>query len=152
MGAITQTYGTAGQSLTVTGLSTLANGSYAKSADIAVGTAEDVLVTLSITPGTTTGNKQAGVWFAASQDGTAFDGGGSNGDTLAANNQGQWRRLGWIPLLTASEAVQVTYSLKGDAMRGGLLPPHGRIIILNDSGAAFAAGAVTTQTINRSVA
>ena len=115
-------------SLTISGLNSLASGSKATSNEINVTTNDplDVLVELTIDPGTTTGNKQAVVFAVSTLDGTNYSDG---------TNNGNMRLLGVISLpdtnIVRSAAMGVA------AAFGGALPPRFKVVVLNDSGAAF---------------
>lgn len=94
----------------------------------------DCLVELSVTPGTVAGNKQAVLFAQVSLDGTNFSSGPSSGTN--ATDEPNLVYIGMLPLATAAGPQRRTFSL---AMpNGGVLPYATKLIVKNDSGAAFA--------------
>jgi hypothetical protein len=91
----------------------------------------DVLIEVTVSPGTTTGNKQAVVFAQSSLDGTNF----TTWTTNVADEPDLYQ-VGVVPLNTASTVQTKTFSLA--AAFGGKLPYASKIIIKNDSGASFA--------------
>lgn len=94
----------------------------------------DTLVELSVTPGTVTGNKQAVLFAQASLDGTVFSTGPSSGTTNT--DEPNLVLIGVLPLVTNSVVQRRIFSLA--SAFGGVLPYATRLILKNDSGAAFA--------------
>lgn len=115
-------------SLTISGLDSLASGSKATSNEINVTTNDplDVLVELMLDPGTTSGNKQAVVYAVSTLDGTNYS---------DSTNDDNMRLLGVMALpdtnIVRSAAMSVALAF------GGTLPPRFKVVVLNDSGAAF---------------
>lgn len=137
--------------LTVTGLGTLAAGTYAVSASYNCTTNQplDLLAELSITPnGTTTGNQQAVLFAQASLDGTTWQSGPTSGTTTT--DEGNLKFLGAVPLKTASGAQVDPFSVA--AAYGGVLPPYIRFVIKNDCGVAFSAGTLRAAEVSATVA
>jgi hypothetical protein len=95
----------------------------------------DCLVELSITPGTVAGNKQAILYAQASLDGTNFSSGPVSG--AVATDEANLIFVGTLPLGTNATLQSKVFSLA--AAFGGVLPFATRLIVKNDSGAAFAA-------------
>lgn len=135
--------------VTVTGLSTLASATYVASNSINNTTNGplDILVEVSLTPGTVAGNKQALIFAKGSLDGTNWQSGPESGTTTTSEPDLTY--LGCIPL--GVNATQQTRILPVAGSFGGILPPYIKIIIKNDSGAAFTAGTVYVSEISGSV-
>lgn len=118
----------AAQALTVTGLNSLASNGMAVSNEINVTTNDplDVLVEVALDPGAAAGNMQAVVYAVSSLDGTNF------GDTT---NRANMKLLGVIRLPDTnpvrSNAMSIAQAF------GGTLPPRFKVVVWNDSGAAF---------------
>jgi hypothetical protein len=102
----------------------------------------DCFVELAITPGTVSGNKQAVLYAQASLDGTNFGTGPASGAT--ATDEANLVFVGTLPLGTNAALQRKTFSLA--AAFGGVLPFATRLIVKNDSGAAFAASGHDTYT------
>lgn len=131
--------------LTFTALPTLASATYGTSSakDNTTNQPVDLLVELSITPGTVAGNKQALLYALASLDGTNFQTGAN------ATDQAAMTFIGALPLPSASTKQT---KLFGVALAyGGSLPPFQQFVVLNDSGAAFTAGTIFISEINPTV-
>lgn len=140
MATVKQTVGTK-TARTVTGLGTLANSAYATSVTIdnTVSQPSDLLVELTATPGTVSGNKQAVIFAIASLDGTNFQSGANAADEAVMT------LIGVLSL--ASNATSQTKPFSVAASFGGILPPYLRIVIKNESGAAFSSGSISTADI-----
>jgi hypothetical protein len=108
----------------------------------------DNLVEVAITPGTTTGNKQAVIFAKASIDNSVFSSGPESGTT--ATDEGDLFLVGVLPLNTAAGAQVKQFPIA--AAFGGVLPPFYKIIIKNDSGAAFSAVSVNAAEVSSTVA
>jgi hypothetical protein len=131
--------------VTVGGLATLANGAYATS-NAANNTANqplDLLVELSITPGTVAGNKQALLFALASLDGANYQTGAN------ATDEGDMTFVGALPLNSNAAAQTKVFSTA--AAFGGVLPPYVKYVVKNDSGAAFTAGTINTAEVSATV-
>jgi hypothetical protein len=126
--------------LTVTGLSTLASATYCVSNTITLSTNDplEVLIDVTVTPGTVTGNKQLVVFAQASIDGTNFSSGPTAG--LTTTDEPNLYYVGSLPLNTNSTAQRKTFALS--PAYGGTLPVASKLVFKNDSGAAFTAGSV----------
>ena len=131
--------------LTVTGLSSLASGNYCVSNTITFSTNDplEVLIDVTVTPGTVSGNKQLVVFAQASIDGTNFSTGPTSG-TLTTDEADLYY-VGTVPLNTNSTAQRKIFALS--PAYGGTLPLAGKIVFKNDSGNAFTAGSVQTAEV-----
>lgn len=131
--------------LTFTALPTLGSGVYGRSStkDNTANQPVDLLVELSVTPGTVSGNKQALLYGLASLDGTNFQTGAN------ANDNSVMTLIGALPLPSA--AVKQTKMFSVALAYGGVLPPYQDFVVFNDSGAAFSAGTLFISEINPTV-
>lgn len=143
MTAQTTTIGTR-TALTVTGLSALANVTYVASNaldlhNITSGSKAplDVIIEVELTPGTVSGNKLAKVFVITSMDGTNYSTGPTSSTTTT--DEQNLERLGTVPLNTNTTLQRRAFSLLRDL---GFIPYALKVVIFNDSGAAFSAGAV----------
>lgn len=145
MATVKQVVGTR-TALTVTGLSTLTNGSYATSnaKDNTTNQPLDVLVELSVTPGTVAGNKQALLFAIASLDNSNYQTGANSTD------EADMTFIGSLPLNSSSTAQMKVFSTA--LAYGGSLPPYVKYVVKNDSGAAFTAGTINTAEVSATVA
>lgn len=136
MGAITQIVG-ARTSLTTTALNSLGNGTYVSAGTLNHTTNDplDVIIEVTVTPGTVSGNKQVVVFAKGSLDGTNFESGPESGATTT--DEPNLTFVGTVPCNTNSTAQTGMFSLA--AAFAGALPQQTKIIIKNDSGAALAA-------------
>lgn len=127
--------------LTSASLPTLASGGYATSAtkDNTGNYPVDLLVELSVTPGTVGGNKQAVLFSIASLDNTNFQTGANLTDEPVMT------LLGILPL--NSNGTKQTKQFSVASGYGGVLPPYIQFVVKNDSGATFTAGTIFTQEI-----
>jgi hypothetical protein len=130
-------------SLTISGLSTLAAGTYAVSSAIDLSAVDplDVLIDITVTPGTVTGNKQLVVFAKVSIDNTNWTSGPESGTTTT--DEPNLLFIGALPLNTNSTAQRGTYSI---ANAVGYIPPYLKIVVKNDSGVAFTAGSCQYAT------
>lgn len=139
--AITPTVGTRA-SVTVTSLSTLANGSYATSNAITPNTNKpvDVIIELEATPGTVAAPKQAALWILPSMDGTNYaTGGTSTADDIVPVP------LGVMKLPSNTTQQRKAFSVF-DAL--GFIPYSFKVAIKNDSGSTFSAAALYATEIS----
>ncbi|HOW49331.1 MAG TPA: hypothetical protein P5024_11470 [Burkholderiaceae bacterium] len=133
----------AASSLTITGLATLAAATYAVSGAIDLSAVDplDLLVGITVTPGTVSGNKQLLVFAKASLDGTNYTTGPESGSS--AVDEPNLYLLGALPLNTNTTAQRGVFSV---ASALGYVPPYLKIVVRNDSGAAFTAGSAQYAT------
>ncbi len=124
-------YQVSAQSLTVTGLTTLANGSSATSASVdnTASLFADVLLEIVFTTGTVSATGTVEVWAKGSIDSTDFD--DDVNDRLVAQ----------IGLSGTSSQTRKRVASIASAF-GGTLPPFWQIRIRNATGAALTAGTV----------
>lgn len=136
MATIKQIVGTR-TSLTTSALNSLASATFVNAGTITHNTNQplDVLVEVTATPGTVSGNKQLVVFAKVSLDGTNYSTGPESGTTTT--DEPDLYYVGTVPLNTSSAVQTKTFSLA--ASLGGMLPYASKIIIKNDSGAALAA-------------
>ncbi len=136
MATIKQIVGTR-TSLTTSALNSLASATFVSAGTITHNTNQplDVLVEVTTTPGTVSGNKQLVVFAKVSLDGTNYSTGPESGTTTT--DEPDLYYVGTVPLNTSSAVQTKTFSLA--ASLGGMLPYASKIIIKNDSGAALAA-------------
>lgn len=104
----------------------------------------DVLVELSATPGTVSGNKQLVLFAQASLDGTNFGTGPTSGTTTT--DETDLHFVGTLPLNTNSTLQRKVFSLA--AVFGGALPYATKLIAKNDSGAALASSGNDCYTMD----
>jgi hypothetical protein len=133
----------AASSLTITGLGSLASATYAVSSalDLTAVDPLDVLVDITVTPGTVSGNKQLLVFVKVSLDGTNYTTGPESGST--ATDEPNLYLIGALPLNTNSTAQRGVFSV---AAALGYVPPYLKVVVRNDSGAALTAGSCQTAT------
>jgi hypothetical protein len=133
----------AASSLTITGLGSLASAAYAVSSALDLSAVDplDVLVDITVTPGTVSGNKQLLVFVKASLDGTNYTTGPESGTT--ATDEPNLYLIGALPLNTNSTAQRGAFSV---AAALGYVPPYLKVVVKNDSGAAFSAGSCQYAT------
>lgn len=139
-------------SLTTSALNSLASATFVSAGTITHNTNQplDVMVEVTATPGTVSGNKQLVVFAKISLDGTNFTSGPESGTTTT--DEPDLFFVGTVPLNTNSTAQTKTFSLA--AALGGVLPYASKIIVKNDSGAALNAsgGSVYYSEISATVA
>lgn len=133
-GDVTQKFGAAA-ALTFTTLNSLANAGFAASNGVTVNgnLALDALVEIVIADNSETGNKQANVFVVTSVDGTNF------GSSDAASRM---VRIGTIDMTGTGPFRSQVMSI---AAALGSLPYAFKIVVQNDSGAAFAASGNSGQ-------
>jgi hypothetical protein len=103
----------------------------------------DLLVELTITPGTVAGNKQAILYALSSLDGTTFETGTNSTDN------GVMTLIGVLPLPSNATAQTKLFSVAG--RYGGVLPPYQKFVVYNDSGAAFSSGSINVSEVSSTV-
>ena len=136
MADITSLVGTRTE-LTTSALNSLASANYVVAGTINHTTNDplDVLVEVSVTPGTVSGNKQVLLFAKPSLDGTNFGTGPESGTT--ATDEPNLVFVGALPCGTNATLQRGVFSLA--AAFGGVLPQQTKIVIKNDTGAALAA-------------
>lgn len=134
----------ASTSLTVSGLSTLASGSYATSNayDATANKPIDLLIELAVTTGTTSGNKQAMLFLVTSADGTNYSDSANDANMIA---------LGGMTTPNATTAYR-SKEFSVAAACGGVVPNHCKVVVKNDGGGTYTAGAVLYREITATVA
>lgn len=139
-------------SLTTSALNSLASATFVSAGTITHNTNQplDVLVEVTATPGTVSGNKQLLVYAKASLDGSNQTTGPETG--TAVTDEPNLYYVGTLPLNTNSTTQTKVFSLA--AAYGGLLPYASEIVVRNDSGAALNAsgGSVYYSEISATVA
>lgn len=130
-------------SLTISGLSTLASATYAVSSAVDLSTADplDVLIDITVTPGTVSGNKQLLIFAKISLDNTNWTTGPESGST--ATDEPNLYPIGALALNTNTTAQRGVYSVVSAL---GYIPPYLKIVVKNDSGVAFTAGSCQYST------
>lgn len=150
MATVKQVVGTR-TALTTSALNSLASATFVSAGTITHNTNQplDVLVEVTATPGTVSGNKQLVVFAKVSLDGTNYSTGPESGTTTT--DEPDLFFVGTVPLNTNSTAQTKTFSLAGAL--GGVLPYASKIIVKNDSGAALNAsgGSVYYSEISATV-
>jgi len=151
MATIKQVVGTR-TALTTTALDSLASATFVSAGTITHNTNQpiDVLLEVTATPGTVSGNKQLLVYAKASLDGSNQTTGPETG--TAVTDEPNLYYVGTLPLNTNSTTQTKMFSLA--AAYGGLLPYASEIVVRNDSGAALNAsgGSVYYSEISATVA
>lgn len=117
-------------------LNSLASATYVAIGTIAHATNDplDCKVEIKITPGTVSGNKQAVIFAQASLDGTNFETGPTSGTTTT--DEPNLRFIGVLPLNSNSTVQTGIFDLSA-AYPSGSLPHSTKLVVKNDSGAAF---------------
>lgn len=149
MATIKQVVG-ARTALTVTGLGTLASGTYVTSAAYTANINQplDVIVEVDVaTTNTPAGNKQLAVFVKESLDGTNFRSGPGSGNTTT--DEPNLRFLGTIPMNRVATTQIGTFSV---AQALGYCPYAFKVILKNDLGVALTSGTVYTSEISSTVA
>ena len=137
-------------SLTVTGLSTLASGTYVSSSAYPANTNQplDVIVEVDVaTTNTPTGNKQVMVFVQESLDGTNFRSGPTSGTTTT--DEPNLKFLGSVPMNSVTTSQIGTFSILREL---GYCPYALKVVLKNDLGVALTSGAVYTSEISSTVA
>lgn len=148
MATVKQSVGTR-TSLTVTGLSTLASGTYVASGIYTANTNQplDVIVELDVaTTNTPAGNRQVVVYIQESLDGTNFRSGPTSGTTTTDELNLQY--LGRIPMNSTTTTQVATFSV---AQVLGYCPYAFKVIIKNDLGVSLTSGSVFTSEISSTI-
>lgn len=118
-------------SLTISGLNSLASNGIAISDAInfedLTPDCLDVLVEFVIDPGTTAGNRKAGVFLITSLDGTNYSDNTNTSNMIWVGDIG-------LPDTTALRSPSMSLFA---ALRGGFLPAKGKIAVWNDTSVAF---------------
>ena len=139
-------------SLTTSALDSLASATFVSAGTITHNTNQplDVLLEVTATPGTVSGNKQLLVYAKASLDGSNQTTGPETG--TAVTDEPNLYYVGTLPLNTNSTTQTRIFSLA--AAYGGMLPYASEIVLRNDSGAALNAsgGSVYYSEISATVA
>lgn len=151
MATVKQVVGTR-TSLTTSALNSLASATFVSAGTITHNTNQpvDVLIEVTATPGTVSGNKQLLVYAKASLDGTNQTTGPETGTTVT--DEPNLYFVGALPLNTSSTPQTRVFALA--AAYGGVLPYASEIVLRNDSGAALNAsgGSVYYSEISATVA
>lgn len=134
MATITAVPGTK-TTLTSTALNSLASANYVSAGDIDLTSVDplDVLVEVEATPGTVASRKQLLVFAKISLDGTNWSTGPQSGST--ETDEPDLYPLGPLPLNTNSTLQRKVFSVMSAL---GFIPPHLRIVVKNETGAALA--------------
>jgi hypothetical protein len=121
-------------------LTSLASATYGASSAVdlhnIVGSATapaEFVVEVEITPGTVSGNKQAKIFAQVSMDGTNYSTGPTSGTTTT--DEPDLFPIGILPLNTNSTLQRKAFPLVAAL---GFVPYAVKLVVLNDSGAAFA--------------
>jgi hypothetical protein len=136
--------------LTTTALDNLASATYVSAGTITVASSSktplDMLIEVTVTPGTVASNKQVLVFVKESLDGTNFSSGPESGTT--ATDEPNLVFLGAIPCNTNATQQRGVFALAGAC--GGVLPFAARVIVKNETGVALAAtgNSVYYQTVD----
>ncbi len=122
--------------LTTSALNSLASATYASAGtiDLSADDPLDLILEVTVTPGTVAGNKQLLIFARPSLDGSHYGSGPASGTT--ATDEPNLRYIGALPLNTNAAQQRGFFSL---ASALGYIPPHVEIVVKNDSGAALAA-------------
>ena len=151
MATVKQVVGTR-TALTTSALNSLASAAFVSAGTITHNTNQpiDVLIEVTATPGTVSGNKQLLVYAKASLDGTNQTTGPETGTTVT--DEPNLYFVGALPLNTSSTTQTRVFALA--AAYGGVLPYASEIVLRNDSGAALNAsgGSVYYSEISATVA
>ena len=133
MATVKQVVGTR-TSLTTSALNSLASATFVSAGTITHNTNQpiDVLIEVTATPGTVSGNKQLLVYAKASLDGTNQTTGPETGTTVT--DEPNLYYVGTLPLNTNSTTQTKVFSLA--AAYGGLLPYASEIVVRNESDVA----------------
>lgn len=132
-------------------LSSLANNTFVKSTndlDFAAVDPLDVLVELSVTVGTTSGNRQVILYAKSSLDGTNYTSGPESGST--ATEETNLTFIGALPCNVNNGSYRGIFSVA--SAFGGFIPPYLRFIVKNETGAALTAGTLDYSIVTGEVA
>ena len=133
-------------SVTVTGLSTLANVTYVAGSAVTHNTNKpfDYVYEVNVaTTGTVAGNKQVKVFIQASLDGTNFTSGPTSGTTTT--DEPDLIFMGTIPMGTSTNTHSEQFSVR---QRLGYIPHSSKIVIFNDCNVALTSGTVFGSEIS----
>lgn len=121
-------------SFTIT-LNSLANVTYVASSAVDLTALDplDLIVQVEVTPGTVSGNKQAKIFLVFSVDGSNYTTGPTSGTTVT--DEPNLYQIGTLPLGTNAGLQRGAWSVVD---RLGFVPPFVKLVVFNDSGAAFA--------------
>lgn len=135
--------------LTVTGLGTLANATYAVSAvkDNTANQPLDLLVELSVTVGTVATPFAAYLFAKSSLDNTLYGSGPETGTVTI--DEVDLVFIGTVPANTSTATHTKTFSVA--TAFGGDLPPYLKFVVKNSTGAALTAGTLNTSEISATV-
>lgn len=124
-------------SLTTSALNSLANGTYVSAGTITHASSNkvplDVLLEVSVTPGTVSGNKQVVVFAKVSLDGTNQTTGPETSTTTT--DEPNLKFIGTVPCNTNSTVQRNIFSLRAAL---GFIPFDSEIVIKNETGAGLA--------------
>jgi len=117
-------------------LTSLASATYVASSAVDLSATDpiDIIVEVEVTPGTVSGNKRAVVFVQESLDGSNYSTGPTSGTTTT--DEPNLYMLGVLPLNTNSTLQRKAFSIRSAL---GFVPPYHKLVVLNDSGAAFSA-------------
>ena len=133
-------------SVTVTGLSTLANITYVAGSVVTHNTNKPFDYVYEVNVATTNavaGNKQVKVFIQASLDGTNFTSGPTSG--TATTDEPDLIFLGTIPMGTSTNTHSEQFSIR---QRLGYVPHSSKIVIFNDCNVALTSGTVFGSEIS----
>lgn len=136
--------------LNVTGLSTLANGTFAVSDayNCSVNDPTDIIVEAAIaTTNTPASNRQMLIYVKASLDGTNYQSGPETGTTTT--NETDLTYLGTIFISDATTIHRRTFSLR-QAL--GYVPPYFKLVFKNEAGVAMTSGSVSISEQTHEIA
>lgn len=124
--------------LTVSGLSTLASGTYAVSSAIDHSTNDplDVLLYVKANAAVPAGNKQLVVFAKGSLDGTNYGSGPESATTTT--DEVDLHFVGVLPMTSPANVHAKVFSLASSY--GGILPRNTKIVIKNDLGTSLQTG------------
>lgn len=125
--------------LTVTGLSSLTSGSSATSNvyDATGNKPVDVLLELAVTVGTTSNNTRALLYLITSTDGTNFSDSANDTNMIF---------LGMLLTPTTGGSYR-SREFSVAAACGGSVPNHFKVVVKNDGGGTYTAGAITYRDL-----
>jgi hypothetical protein len=145
MGALTAIQQTRA-ALTVTGLSTLASGTYVASNayDCSANDPLEVFVEVAVaTTNTVGGNFKVDAFIQASLDGTNFTSGPTSG--TSDTDRADLHFLGSVPMNSSSTTHRKIFPVS--PLFGGFLPASFKVVLKNDVGVALTSGTVHTAEV-----
>jgi len=121
--------------LTTSALNSLASATYVSAGTVDVSATDplDVILSVEVTPGTVSSNKQVLVFVQPSLDNTNFQTGPTSGTTTT--DEANLLLLGVVPCNTNSTLQRGHFSV---AAALGYVPPYFKVICKNETGAALA--------------